>query len=117
MKKILVWLKYLLPLAIILFFKKSKASELAYTNFLEPIEAAKQDDFLQVAKRPDWNEDDCLSAKMFANELLLSRTIFDLYNLPDHYFHLVNDDLLLNAQAAFGVISKKLSSEQARRGI
>lgn len=117
LKEVLAWLKYILPFAIIMFFKKSKASELAYTHFLDPAESAKLDVFIANAKRPDWDEDDCLSARMFATELLNNRNIVDLYNLPEHYFCLVSDELLLNSIAAVNLISKKLANEQARRGV
>jgi hypothetical protein len=117
MRKLLAWLKYLLPLAIVFLFKKSKASELTYSHFLDPAEAEKRDEFLASAKRPDWNEDDCYSAKLFVQELFNARAIVDLNDLPLHYFHLVDDTFLLGAKASVDGLAKKLADEKVRRGI
>lgn len=117
MKKFFRWLKYLLPLVIIFLFKKSKASEFAYTYYLNPEEAARRDDFLQGAKRPDWNEDDCLSAKTFACDLLQAKELTEANSLPIFYFHLLHDTDILSAAATIDSLSRKLNNEKARRGI
>jgi hypothetical protein len=117
MRKILAWLKYLLPLAIIFLFKKSKASELTYSHFLDPAESEKLDDFLASAKRPDWNEDDVFSAKRFIEQLFGARELVDLNELPIHYFYLVDDTFLLGAKLSVDRLAKKLADEKARRGI
>lgn len=117
MKKILRWLKYLLPLAILLMFKKSKASTESFTHFLTPATEKQKDDFLLEAKRSDWNEDDVYSAKLFIQELLGARTFFDINSLPAHYLALIDDTFLLDSKTEVDLLAKKLADERTRRGI
>lgn len=96
---------------------RPQPSELSKAYFITPEEAKKRDKFLADAKRPDWNEDDCLSAKMFVTDLITARTLTEIDELPQHYFCLLNDDTLLNAFNSTTRLLKKLDNEKVRRGV
>lgn len=112
--KILNWLKLLLPVFILLLFKKrARASDVVH--FLDPVNVKQKEEFLTAAKRGDWDEKDCMSAKRFILALIEDRSHFDLVNLPPFYFHLLDDDTLNGFAQMQAIIGKKLQDEIARR--
>jgi hypothetical protein len=121
-KALLIWLSRLIFGARALPAKAQakalSASNEAVVYFADdPVLTKQKDDFLAGAKRPDWNEEDVYSAKIYAQELFDSRALVDLDSLPAHYFNLIDDANLLESKASVDRLAKKLADEIARRGV
>jgi hypothetical protein len=112
LKALLIWLAQILfgrPVAQAL-----PASREAVSFFSDPATAKLKQDFLENAKRPDWNDDDCLSAKVFVEDMLANDRR-QYIALPIYYDYLLDDVTIDEALNVAQDVSARLTSEKQRR--